>query len=120
MIIFESTIENIGENALDFLCEKMVILFNNNAPLELAKFSILIKPGKLLLPIEKGDIFTINGFTYKVTAVGEEANENLNSLGHVVLKFDGEDSPTLPGCIHLEAKELPNFTPGSVITFRKE
>ncbi|RKL61392.1 PTS sorbitol transporter subunit IIA [Thermoanaerobacteraceae bacterium SP2] len=119
MVVFESVIDNIGENGLDFLCEKMVILFNNNAPIELAKFSVLIKPGKLLFPIERGDIFTIGELTYKVTAIGKEANKNLNDLGHVVLKFDGEDLPSLPGNIHLEAKELPKFTPGLIITFRK-
>ncbi|HHW02163.1 MAG TPA: hypothetical protein GXX35_05065 [Thermoanaerobacterales bacterium] len=36
-----------------------------------------------------------------ITAVGDVANKNLKDLGHVVLNFNGNTTPELPGYIHL-------------------
>lgn len=117
--VYTSEVVNIGINALDFLGEKMIILFGEDAPLDLAKFSILIKYSNLLLPLEKDDFVIIGDSKYTITSIGEEVNVNLSELGHVVLKFDASIEPMLPGNIHVSPTDLPNVVSGTQIIFKK-
>ncbi len=61
------------------------------------------------------DIFFLGEEAFKIVAVGDVANSNLENLGHVILKFNGETEPELPGDVCLEARPLPKLAPGLVI-----
>ena len=78
-----------GDEAKAFLKElNYIILFNDNAPSELAEISILHSIGEM-----KGDI------------VGDEAQKTFKELGHATINFAGRDVPDLPGHIMLKGDE---------------
>ncbi|MEH7493939.1 PTS glucitol/sorbitol transporter subunit IIA [Neobacillus niacini] len=103
---FETQINNIGPSVTDFLGEKMLILFGENAPAELAEYCLLINVKNVEGDIEVGDILLLGNHEYKITAVGDAVKKNLSSLGHITLKFDGSENAELPGTLYLEDTEI--------------
>ena len=103
---YDVTITGIGPEALEFLSPELdlnfVIIFNDDAPAELAELAILHTAGDLTEVPVPGDTLTLGKKTYKITAVGDEAVHTLQTLGHCTLAFGGGDTPYRPGCIMLE------------------
>ena len=86
---------------------RILVFFKVGAPPELAEISILHEPSELLADVQPGDCISIeDGQRYRVTAVGELANDNIRELGHLVMRFDGRDTPELPGYICVEDKPV--------------
>jgi len=114
-MIYKSTITGIGEMALDFLSDDIVIVFNDNAPAELAEISVLHSIETVQQDIRVGDILQISGMEYKVTAVGEEANKTFKAMGHCTFKFTGKAEVELPGQIEVEGRDLPDIRVGDTL-----
>lgn len=112
---FDTQINNIGPSVTDFLGEKMLILFGENAPAELAEYCLLINVKNVEGDIEVGDTLLLGDHEYKITAVGEAVKKNLSSLGHITLKFDGSENPELPGTLYLEETVIQEVKPGDKI-----
>lgn len=112
---YEVTVTGIGELVQEFLSQKIIVLFNDNAPLELRDISVIHTEGELLEDIKVGDRLNIGERVYTITAVGEVANKNIRRMGHTCLKFDGKTSPELPGDIHLKGDFNPEVTLGEKI-----
>ena len=55
------------------------------------------------------------GVVLAITAVGDIAQSNLETLGHLTVVFSGAKEAGLPGSICVEAKPLPNLNLGSKI-----
>ncbi|MGH2816600.1 MAG: PTS glucitol/sorbitol transporter subunit IIA, partial [Actinomycetota bacterium] len=55
----------------------------------------------------------IDDKAFRVTAVGEVANDNMVNLGHMDLKANGATEAPLPGDICLEELPLPEPRPGT-------
>lgn len=110
-----SKITGFGDMALDFLQENMLILFNDDAPVELAELSVLHEKQELTRDVCVGDIISLGEDDYLVTAVGSEAKETLKMLGHCCLVFGGKDSVELPGQIQLKGEKLPDLKVGDYI-----
>lgn len=105
--IYSTIVKNLGPMAEDFIGEKMIILFNENAPAELAEFCLIHKGNNLTDTIEIGDILQINNTEYKIVAVGSEVQKNLANLGHIALRFNSnEDGESLEGSLYLEDKSI--------------
>lgn len=105
---YSSTITGWGPDALSFLEDEecnFLILFNENAPEELAEIAVLHTSSELHADPAPGDTMMICGKAYDVTAVGEEAKQTLRELGHCTLSFKGGTEPERPGCIMLEGEE---------------
>lgn len=113
--IYQTKVTKLGESFNEFLEQGMIITFMDNAPQELAEFCLLHSENNLVKDIEVGDVLSIGEQSYKVTAVGEEVNKNLGSLGHITLRFDGASVPELPGTLSLEEKEITEINVGDVI-----
>ncbi|MCM2605505.1 PTS glucitol/sorbitol transporter subunit IIA [Rossellomorea marisflavi] len=116
MTKFETTITGIGGSVTEFLGEKMYILFGENAPAELAEYCLLIDLNGVEGEILAGDTLKIGEEKYKVTAVGEAVKQNLSTLGHITLKFDGSETPELPGTLYLEDSEIGLVQSGDSIS----
>lgn len=103
---YRSEITGFGPMAFEFLQEEMplnfVIIFNEEAPPELAELAILHTKEELLATPAKGDILMLGSNVYTITAVGDEAPETLRELGHCTLAFGGGEEAFRPGCIMLE------------------
>ena len=105
---YHTMITGWGENALIFLDDpdaNFIIIFNDNAPPELADLSVLHTQEELLGIPAKGDTMMICEKVFEITAVGEEAKSTLRTLGHCTLVFKGSDEPDRPGCIMLKGDE---------------
>ncbi|MBR3329799.1 MAG: PTS glucitol/sorbitol transporter subunit IIA [Mogibacterium sp.] len=105
---YDVTVTGLGDMALAFLDPAMemrfVILFNDDAPAELAELAILHTKAELTEAPAPGDTMTIGSKTYKVTAVGDEAIHTLRELGHCTLAFTADTEPYRPGCINLDGE----------------
>ena len=85
---FYCEITSWGEEALHFLDDpnaNFIVIFDNNAPAELAEFSVL---------------HTTANYN-EDPAVGDEALHTLRQIGHCTLSFKGGTAPERPGCIML-------------------
>lgn len=103
-----SEIVSWGDDALFFLEDddaNFVILFNEDAPPELAEISVLHTKTQLLLELEIGDTMIIAEKVFEITAIGDEAGSTLKELGHCTLCFKGGDVPDRPGCIMLKGEQ---------------
>ena len=107
---YDVTVTGLGDMALAFLDPAMemrfVILFNDDAPAELAELAILHTQGTLTEAPAPGDTLKIGEKSYKITAVGDEAIETLTTLGHCTLAFKGDSEPYRPGCIMLDGEVI--------------
>ena len=116
MIKFTARVTGIGPLTGEFVEAGMLVLFSASAPEELHDFAILHDGQGLQAPVAAGDDVHIDGRAFQVLAVGEVANDNLRNLGHLVLKFNGQSSPELPGDVCLEAQPLPAIAVGTLFT----
>ena len=94
-----------GDEALLFLDNpeaNFIIIFNNNAPAELAAFSVLHTPGNYNADPAVGDMMVVCEKAFTITAIGDEVLHTLKELGHCTLSFKGGREPERPGCIMLD------------------
>ena len=97
-----------GKDSLFFLEDPdalFLILFNDDAPEELAEISVLHRKSCVLQRITAGDTLIIAEKAFDITAIGEEVQHTLQQLGHCTLCFKGGDVPDRPGCIMLQGDE---------------
>ena len=107
---YNVTVTGLGDMALAFLDPAMemrfVILFNEDAPAELAELAILHTKAEMTEAPAPGDTMKIGEKTYKITAVGDEAIHTLKELGHCTLAFTADTEPYRPGCINLDGEVI--------------
>ena len=104
---YEVDIVGAGSEAFFFLEEtdmNFIIIFNENAPIELAEISVLHTIGELKESLQIGDTVSIGNKKYKISAIGSEAEHTLRTLGHCTLGFNGGSEPERPGYIMLEGE----------------
>ncbi|AWW26772.1 PTS glucitol/sorbitol transporter subunit IIA [Acetobacterium carbinolicum] len=104
---FTTEITQIGEMVEEFLKEKLLIVFDENAPPELAEIAVLHTKKEFIREVKEGDAVRFGDVVYEVTAVGHEANITLESMGHCSFCFTGEDQVKLPGQIELKGQGIP-------------
>jgi glucitol/sorbitol PTS system EIIA component len=114
-LVYKTTIGGIGQCAKDFLAHDMFVIFKDNAPQELVDYCYIHNENNLLKNIEVEDILIIDEEEYKVTGVGSIVNQNLRELGHITLKFSGEDNASMGGTLYLEKKEIVPLNNGTII-----
>jgi PTS system glucitol/sorbitol-specific IIA component len=113
---YQAKVTGIGDMALELLDLDMLIIFNNNAPAELAEISVLHTIEEWEHDVEVGDTIQLGDSTYTVTAVGGEANHTLKLLGHCSFKFSGKPEVELPGQIELKGDGHPTIKEGDTIS----
>ena len=111
---YKAVFTKIGSLAPDFLGENIVIVFNDNAPKDLAEISYLHSIVNIDRDVRVGDVVALGSKDYVVTAVGEEANATFKKMGHCTFKFTGENETELPGQIELGGAVLPDIQVGDL------
>ncbi|MCI5624225.1 MULTISPECIES: PTS glucitol/sorbitol transporter subunit IIA [Anaerostipes] len=114
-VIFQTEIIEMGDQIEAFFDEGMFVLFGENVPDTLKDFCYFINVKKVDGTIKAGDKLIIDEKEYLITAVGDIAQSNLETLGHLTVVFSGAKEAGLPGSICVEAKPLPNLNLGSKI-----
>lgn len=105
MTVFETKVLSIGPEAELFKEEKMVILFGEDAPDALADYCYNIELNPIIGTIEKGLQLIVDEEAYEITAVGSVVQSNLENLGHITIRFNGEIEAELPGTLYVEDKK---------------
>ncbi len=109
---YRTIVTGLGELASEMAEQGLLIVFNENAPAELAELSVLHTPAQLECDVKPGDRVKFGGNEYTVTAVGDEANYTLGKMGHCTFCFDGANQAELPGQIVLSGGGLPAVQAG--------
>ena len=114
---YSTKIVSIGGEVSKFTgLVKMMVIFDESMVLpELRDFSVLHSGNKLTDVIKVGDILKIADSEFKILSVGSEVNNNIKSLGHIVIKFNDNKEDLLEGSIHVEDKPIPKFRVGDEI-----
>ncbi|MGH7903359.1 MAG: PTS glucitol/sorbitol transporter subunit IIA [Candidatus Dormibacteraceae bacterium] len=100
---YRSTVLRVGSEVVDMARQGVVILFAEPVPEALETVSVIHKPGpppgRLMAA---GDVLCVGRMALTVREVGAMADENLRSLGHLVVYGETTDTPLLPGAIRAE------------------
>ncbi|MEG0075307.1 MAG: PTS glucitol/sorbitol transporter subunit IIA [Eubacterium sp.] len=112
--MYKSEIVGIGPMVQELVeAGQFFIVFNENAPAELAEMSVLHTVCNLEKEVTVGDTIVFGDKEYQVTAVGNEANHTLATMGHCTMKFTGLSEVELPGQIELDGNGVvPKVKPG--------
>ncbi|MCI6380778.1 hypothetical protein E0K99_09790 [Faecalicoccus pleomorphus] len=116
---FEAKITKIGMRAEEFQDQNMILLFGDIAPEDLEDYCFILDSHYLKKNVCIGDILFIDNCKYEITGIGDVANQNLNSLGHITLNFGNtsEKKDWLGGSIYLEEDLKNKLHLGSKIVF---
>lgn len=117
--IYENKVKDQGDLVEEFGSE-MLIFFGDNAPDTLRDYCHLIDIKKADGDIKVGDFFEVDGSRAKILAVGDEAQRNLESLGHLTVNLSANTEDLLPGAIVCENVEIDKVKVGSVIKIVEE
>jgi PTS system glucitol/sorbitol-specific IIA component len=112
---YATTVTAVGEQVPEFVGQGLLIWFAEGAPEELHFFAVLHRPTVITGGVRPGDVVRIDDKAFRVTAVGEVANDNMVNLGHMDLKANGASEAPLPGDICLEELPLPEPRPGTTL-----
>lgn len=118
MSFYKSNIVGIGPKSEEIRAGGMIILFSSHAPQELKDYCVIHENVIELDKVSVGNTLILGNISYLIRAVGDLAEENLRSLGHVTLKFDGAEEAELPGTIHLNKSSVPELKAGDIIEIR--
>lgn len=110
----------IGALVPEFEEENLLVLFNETVPPELKDISVIHRfeeqPEKALEP---GAKLVIGGREYEIQKVGEDANPNFESLGHLSIYFkDDKNEEILPGAVLVTPSDFPDLHVGDSIVVR--
>lgn len=119
MVIYNTEVHEIGEEAGDFVSNGMIVLFGSNAPAELRPYCFLIDKSELQNSIEVGDILVIDDAEYNIAAVGNQVNKNLRDLGHITIDFRGQADTSMSGTLYIEKKSITDIKVGTKILIKR-
>ena len=112
--IYENVVKDKGDLANEFGNE-LIIFFGDNAPDTLKDYCHTIDIKRVDGIIKVGDYFEIDGKKAKILTVGNEAQKNLERLGHLTVNLSNEVDDLLPGAIICENKKFDELKIGSII-----
>jgi glucitol/sorbitol PTS system EIIA component len=116
-----SVVSSIGPMALDFVEDKVLILFGPQAPAELKEVAIIHEfENEAQEPVVVGQRLLIDDQVYHVLTLGTEANHNLLELGHISIYFTEPPAEILPGSVYVSPFNFPKIAVGSKIQFLGE
>ena len=116
-LYFQGRVTRLGDEAPDFVKGGVMIFFAEPVPDELAAVSVIHEALTELTEstILRGDTLVIGDSSATISAVGDQAVENLRTLGHLVVYIDPDPATALlPGAVHVQGRvAIPR--PGDVV-----
>ncbi|WP_225048775.1 PTS glucitol/sorbitol transporter subunit IIA [Lacticaseibacillus kribbianus] len=119
-----ATITAVGALALS-ATDPMVILFDASATPALRQVAVIQQfenPAEQRgLHLQKGDRLRVGSATFTIDAVGQLANANLQSIGHVTLFFGPVPAGGgLANALYLSPKTRPALAVGTELTYQAD
>lgn len=118
-IIYENKVKALGECVNEFKDANMFVIFGDNAPDEITDYCYHVDVTPLNGQISAGQMLVLDGVSYRITAVGNEAPVTLAGLGHCTVSFSGQTEVELQGTIYVEGI-MPDLHVGSTIQIVEE
>ncbi|CAH0533293.1 PTS system glucitol/sorbitol-specific EIIA component [Vibrio stylophorae] len=115
--LYQATIKQIGDCALEALEDNMMIIFGDMAPADAAEYCFVHGHDELKGEITTAGLLKLGQHEYRITAVGEVVNKNLGELGHITIRFDALTEAEYPGCLHVDGPTPTDLTLGDTISF---
>ncbi|MGL4860650.1 MAG: PTS glucitol/sorbitol transporter subunit IIA [Enterobacteriaceae bacterium] len=100
-IIYQTSFSAMGRLAAESLQDNMLITFCEAAPQAIRDYCFITRPALLTDTLRPGLLLELVNQRYPVTAVGRLAQQNLQELGHITLRFDANSQAEYPGCVHV-------------------
>lgn len=117
--MMKSTVVEIGQMALAFEEDKVIVLFGPKAPPELKEISVIHETESINeSELSHARQFVVDGAVYDILTIGSAAMANLVELGHLSVYFTEPPADILPGSIYVQPGNMPAFHVGSVIEIR--
>lgn len=102
---FKGKVSIVGKEVSRFLNEGILLVFSAESLMTQVKnYSVMIDEIEVFKDIQIGDKLFVGEESFKITAVGNIAQQNLTEIGHATFKADGSTEAELPGTIYLEKK----------------
>ena len=110
--MYSVKVTEIGTAVRALMRERIIILFGPAAPIDIC----VIHDGAPVAGdiIKRGGTIAFGNHAYKIIEVGDAANENFISLGHLTINFS-KDAGILPGSIRVGIEEAPEISVGDTI-----
>ncbi|WP_409421532.1 PTS glucitol/sorbitol transporter subunit IIA [Pseudaeromonas sp. ZJS20] len=118
-MFYRTQVTKIGEFATEALNDNMMILFNDNAPEDVADYCFIHPRAELQGEIAVGGFFVLGNNRYPITAVGDVVNQNLGELGHITIRFDGGRQAEYPGTVHVHGACPQELGVGTQLIFER-
>src|SRR5699024_3686463 len=99
--MYKTEIKGIGKDAKAFEEEKMMVLFGDNAPAELADYCYIINIEEVEDEIKEKYELNLDNIAYKITSVRDAVRKYLNDIRHITLKYDGSKTAGQAGTLYL-------------------
>ncbi|MFD1484021.1 PTS glucitol/sorbitol transporter subunit IIA [Lacticaseibacillus baoqingensis] len=113
----------IGAHALD-PADPLVILFDEDATAALRDVTVIQRfndpQQQASLTVKPGDHLALAGHTYEIMRVGQLANTNLRTIGHVSLIFQAIPAQPMENALYLEPLQKPTLAVGDELTYITE
>lgn len=114
VVRYATVVTKVGPLVPQFAEHGMLVFFGENAPEELHDMSVLHRADVQTGGLVVGDVVVLDDQQFPILAVGDVVNDNLVNLGHIDLKFNGQDKAALAGDVCLPKVGAPMLAPGSV------
>ena len=116
---YEVKVTAVGKDARDFLDNNSsVILLDDDKHQNLADMVVMHTVGELKADIEVGDKLKFGNTDFKVTKVGDVANNTIREAGHCTILVNKEGA--LPGQISVKGVMPPRLREEDTIRFFKK
>lgn len=116
-MLYRTEVTHVGDYATEALSDNMMILFNDNAPADVADYCFIHPHAQLTGKIIPGANLILGSQRFPITAVGDVVNQNLGELGHITIRFDGGDVAEYPGTVHVQGICPDALVTGTAIIF---
>ncbi|WP_461215234.1 PTS glucitol/sorbitol transporter subunit IIA [Lacticaseibacillus sp. GG6-2] len=115
-----ATVTAIGSQAL-VADDPLVILFDESATVALRDIAVVQQfvsaTNQAAMVLAVGDQLMIDATTYTIAYVGQLANTNLQTIGHVSLIFAPVPAQPLANALYLTPTVKPKLAVGSQLTY---
>ena len=120
--MYKTVVTEIGESAINEK-DPLVILFGEKATSQLRKVSVVHSPEKQneVIDLTKVTKIVFGTEEYTVKGIGELANDNFNTIGHITLRFSDNlstEDMRIENAVYLSPEHVPTLKKGTEITFK--
>ncbi|MDD7306247.1 MAG: PTS glucitol/sorbitol transporter subunit IIA [Peptoniphilaceae bacterium] len=113
-IKYETKVVEIG-NSIREMGNDVIILFGSTVTEDLKDYCYVINTNKVNGQILTGDYIELDGEKFTILGVGNLAQQNLESLGHLSIYTSGNLADLLPGAIVIKVNNELTIQQGSTI-----